>query len=104
MPSVSHRPDSLTSPVNFELDPTDSDGSVALQTAASNPAIMIHGTKDFGTVGPGEFADLVLLHGNPLEEIGNTQRISAVVVRGRVFRRNDLDRLLREAQELADQN
>ena len=104
MPSVSHRPDSLTSPVNFELDPTDSDGSVALQTATSNSAIVIHGTKDFATVGPGEFADLVLLHRNPLEEIGNAQRISARGCQRQGVQAKRLRRLLREAQELADQN
>src|SRR5215469_8002751 len=70
----------------------------ALQTATSNPAVVIHRTNDFGTVEPGKFADVVLLDANPLEEIGNTRRISAVVVRGRLFRRSDLDGLLREAQ------
>ena len=76
----------------------------ALQTATLNPAVVIHRTKDFGAVEVGKFADLVLLDANPLEDIGNTQRISAVIVRGRVFRRNDLDHLLREAHELANQN
>jgi imidazolonepropionase-like amidohydrolase len=76
----------------------------ALQTATLNPAAAIHRTKDFGTLEPGRFADIVLLDANPLENIDNTQRIAAVVARGRLFRRQDLDDLLRQAQRLADQN
>jgi Amidohydrolase family len=76
----------------------------ALQTATLNPAVVLHSTNDFGTAEPGKSADVVLLDANPLEDIGNTGRISAVVVRGRLFRRSDLDGLLRKAQQLANQN
>jgi len=43
----------------------------------------------------------VLLDGNPLQDISNTRRISAVVANGRLFRRSDLDRLLAKAREIA---
>jgi hypothetical protein len=36
----------------------------------------------------------VLLDANPLEDIRNTQKIDAVVARGRLLRRGDLDKLL----------
>jgi hypothetical protein len=39
-------------------------------------------------------ADLVLLDGNPLEDIRKTRRISAVIFNGNLYRRQDLDRLL----------
>ena len=55
----------------------------ALQAATSKPAEFF-GAKDWGTIGPGRIADLVLLEANPLEDIGNSRKISAVIV-GRKF-------------------
>ncbi len=43
---------------------------------------------------PGKAADLVLLGGNPLEDIGNTQRIRGVVLNGRWLDREALDGML----------
>jgi imidazolonepropionase-like amidohydrolase len=51
-------------------------------------------SQDYGAVEVGKVADLVLLDGNPLEDIRNTRRISAVVFNGNLYRRADLDRLL----------
>jgi len=76
----------------------------ALQTATLNPAVVLNATKDYGSVEAGKIADLVLLDANPLEDIANVDRISAVVLRGKLFGRADLDRLLRQAQQTADQN
>ena len=66
----------------------------ALKTATLNPAIFFGREKELGTVDTGKFADLVLLDANPLTDIRNTQKISAVVVRGRYLARTDLDALL----------
>lgn len=49
----------------------------------------------------GEVADIVLLEANPLEDITNTQRIAAVVLRGRYLNREALDALLEEAEKAA---
>jgi len=76
----------------------------ALQTATLNPAIVLNRTQDFGSIEAGKIADLVLLDANPLENIDNTGRISAVVLKGRLLRRSDLDKLLQDAQQLANQN
>ena len=46
---------------------------------------------DLGTVEKGKVADLVLLDANPLEDIGNTRTIRAVVLAGQYFSRADLD-------------
>jgi imidazolonepropionase-like amidohydrolase len=66
----------------------------ALQTATRNPAQFMGRLSDLGTVEQGKLADLVLLDANPLEDIGNTRKIRAVVLAGRYFGRDDLDRML----------
>jgi len=38
-------------------------------------------------------ADLVLLEGNPLEDIRNTRKISAVVVNGKIFGKPELQKI-----------
>lgn len=73
----------------------------ALQAATYEPALFLNATGSLGTIAPGKLADLVLLDGNPLQDISNTRRISAVVANGRLFRRSDLDRLLAKAREIA---
>jgi len=73
----------------------------ALQAAPLNPAEYLGKTNDFGTVGVGKVADLVLLEANPLEYIQNAGRIAGVVAAGRYLDRVELDRLLSEAANLA---
>lgn len=69
----------------------------ALQSATINPARFLGREKELGTVAEGKLADLVLLDASPLDSIGNTQRIAAVVLNGRYLSRADLDRLLDRA-------
>jgi hypothetical protein len=76
----------------------------ALQTATLNPAVAFGRTSDLGSIEAGKFADLVLLDANPLDRIENTQRIQAVIQRGKLYRRPDLDRLLAAAEQLAANN
>jgi len=66
----------------------------ALQTSTYNPALYLEKLDEFGTVEVGKRADLVLLEGNPLEDIANTHQISGVMVRGRWFDRADLNTML----------
>jgi hypothetical protein len=66
----------------------------ALQTATINPAKFLHREKELGTVEKGKLADLVLLDDNPLDNINNTRKISAVIVNGILFQRSDLDNML----------
>jgi hypothetical protein len=54
-----------------------------------------------GTVTEGKTASLVLLTGNPLEDIRNARLIDGVFLRGEYYDRADLDRLLSEARKLA---
>ena len=76
----------------------------ALQTATLNPARVLDRTQDFGPVAIGKVADLVLLDANPLDDITNTSRIATVVVKGKLYQRPDLDRLLQTALRVAEKN
>src|ERR1017187_3104790 len=67
----------------------------ALQTATINPARYFEWEKNMGTVQVGKVADLVLLDANPLDDIRNTTKISAVFVRGRYLNRAALDQMLK---------
>lgn len=73
----------------------------ALRTATLNPAQYFGKTNEFGTVAPGMVADLVLIDGDPLADIRNARRISAVVANGRYLDRATLDRMLTSAEKLA---
>ncbi len=49
---------------------------------------------DFGVLGVGKRADMVLLAANPLDDISNTRRIEGVVLRGRWIPRDQLEQML----------
>ena len=66
----------------------------ALASATRRPAEWLGLADSVGTIEPGKVADLILLDADPLADIGNTRRIAAVILRGRLFRRNDLEALL----------
>src|SRR5437016_9017067 len=70
----------------------------ALQTATSNPAKFLRMEPNMGSIEPGKIADLVLLNANPLDDIHNTQKISAVVVNGRLLDRKDRDNILTQVE------
>jgi len=74
----------------------------ALQTATINPARFLDREDELGTVEPGKLADLVLLDANPLDDIANTRRISAVVVNGRLLQKDALQRMLDEVEAAAN--
>lgn len=66
----------------------------ALQTGTVYPASFLNQEGSFGTVQTGLEADLVLLDGNPLQNIENSRRIHGVMIRGRWLSRQDLGQLL----------
>jgi len=68
----------------------------ALQTATVWPAEWLR--TEAGRIAPGQRADLVLLDANPLEQIDNTERISAVVIGGNYLERPELDGMVEEAR------
>ena len=66
-----------------------------------NGAEFLGRTASSGSIDPGKLADLVLLDANPLTEIRNTQKISAVVLNGRYLDRRALNALLAGAEAAA---
>ncbi len=61
-----------------------------LLAATSRPARLITAQPDFGTIEPGKRADLLLVHGNPLEDIDLGPRIAAVMRSGELLDREPL--------------
>lgn len=66
----------------------------ALSAATRDAAALLGTPDDFGTVTPGQRADLLLLEGNPLEDISSTTRGAGVMVRGRWLPREELQTML----------
>jgi len=66
----------------------------ALQTATLNPARYLDRERDLGTIESGKLADLVLLGGDPLKDIRNTNSIEGVIANGSYLSKADLAELL----------
>jgi len=64
--------------------------AVALQAATVNAATLLRASNRFGTIRKGLEANLLLVDGNPLQDISATERISLVVFEGERLRRSEL--------------
>ena len=73
----------------------------ALQAATKLPAEFLDKQQTQGTIEKGKIADLVLLNANPLNDIHNTEQISAVILRGKLLDRIQLDELLAREENFA---
>jgi imidazolonepropionase-like amidohydrolase len=69
---------------------------VVLEAATRNPAEYFGQPEEFGRVAVGMRADLVLLEGNPLQDVRNVHRQAGVVLRGCWLPRAEIDRRLEE--------
>lgn len=68
--------------------------------AATREAARFAGDLDlWGTVEVGKRADLLLLDGNPIDDVTNTRKLAGVVVRGRWLPREELTRMLDSARQ-----
>jgi imidazolonepropionase-like amidohydrolase len=75
----------------------------ALETGTRNVATYFKRSKETGTIETGKRADLILLDGDPLVDIGNTTRRSGVMVRGRWLPQAEIERRLAEiAKEMGN--
>jgi Tol biopolymer transport system component/imidazolonepropionase-like amidohydrolase len=60
----------------------------ALRAATVNPAEAL--ALDAGIIEPGKLADLVIVEGNPLEDISNAHKVRRVIANGRLFEMDEL--------------
>src|SRR5262249_35784166 len=61
----------------------------ALLSATRNAAKFI-GSDDIGTIATGKLADLIIVEGNPLTEIGATKRLWVIIKGGNIVDRDSL--------------
>ncbi len=73
----------------------------ALEAATLAPARFFETEKEMGAIEKGKLADMVLLNGDPLQDIRNVRKVEAVFTHGRVYARKDLDAILDTAATLA---
>ena len=71
----------------------------ALRTGTVHPAEFFDAEDEFGRIAPGLAADLVLVDGNPLEDVTVMRNPAGVMVRGRWLGRDELDARLAEIAE-----
>ncbi len=70
----------------------------AIVSATRAPAEYLGATADWGTLEVGKRADFILLSGNPLADVRNTERIEAVGAGGMWHNRAQLDTMISRAQ------
>jgi len=68
----------------------------ALQSSIVNGPWFLEKSAKYGTIESGKYADLIVLDENPLLDIKATQKINAVILKGKVLDRKALDDLLKE--------
>ncbi|HKA17927.1 MAG TPA: amidohydrolase family protein [Blastocatellia bacterium] len=73
----------------------------ALRAATIEAARAGRKAKDLGSIQPGKLADLVVLDVDPLADIHNTTRISAVCLGGKLMRREAIEEILTRVERRA---
>jgi len=60
----------------------------ALQAATTHAAELLKKSQDLGSVEPGKYADVIAVHGDPLQDIAVMQKVDFVMKAGTVYRRD----------------
>jgi imidazolonepropionase-like amidohydrolase len=68
----------------------------ALKTATVNPATYLGILIRTGTIESGKEADMILLEGNPLDDIRNTRKIISVFSNGKMYDKKQIGELLKK--------
>jgi imidazolonepropionase-like amidohydrolase len=67
-----------------------------LEAATKNPSMFFGTLEKVGTIEKGRSADLILLNANPLENISNTENRAGVMLKGKYYAQEELNRWLDE--------
>jgi hypothetical protein len=70
----------------------------AIRSATVRPAEYFSLQNEMGSIDVGKKADMVLLDANPLDDISNTKRISAVVTKGKLLTDDNLNGLVQASR------
>jgi hypothetical protein len=62
----------------------------ALQTVTINSAKLSHADHELGTVEKGKIADLIMIRGNPLEDVANVMNVEMVMKNGVIYTQEDI--------------
>jgi imidazolonepropionase-like amidohydrolase len=71
----------------------------ALRAATISGAEFMGRADVSGSIAVGKLADVALLDENPLQSIDATRRIHSVILKGRLYRRDELDEMLRDVEK-----
>ena len=70
----------------------------ALASSTRLPVTWLNIDDKIGTVEVGNFADLLLLDANPLDNINNTRKVAGVVVNGHWINKETIDKMLKDLE------
>ncbi|PHS77018.1 MAG: amidohydrolase [Robiginitomaculum sp.] len=73
----------------------------ALQAATITPAEHLGYSKDIGSLKVGKLADLIIIDGNPLDDIRNSDHIEHVMLGGRLYKADTMEEVLSGNSKLA---
>ncbi len=77
----------------------------AIKTGTYNAAQFMNKLDQFGTVETGKEADLILVRGNPLENLANIKNPLGVMAKGRWYPQSLLEKILKDVEkEVTEQN
>lgn len=65
----------------------------ALRCATVNGAVLLGMEKQIGTLTPGKLADLIVINGNPLENIRHSENVVYTMINGRLYDTSTMDEI-----------
>ncbi len=83
-------------PANFHIDSTWREVQIlvqhgmtpleAIRAATKYPAMVLRKGNDLGTIEPGKLADIILVKGSVIEDVGNLKNVTTVIKGGKIVR------------------